>query len=385
MITIRIRAAAAATLFLVLLSLVSGLTAQEAALAVGPIDQKATRQTTALLANLKQIAPGQTLFGQQDALAYGVNWRDYYAWRSDVKDVSGMSPALFGWDISKLGQRDINIDTIPFVRMKEWMKEVYQRGGVNTVSWHADNFVTGGSSWDTEGRVVATILPGGKYHADYVAKLDLFADFVRDLRHGFLFRKDVPIIFRPFHEHSGNWFWWGKAHCTPEEYKALWHFTVKYLRDEKKLHNLLYAYSPDIVESREEYLERYPGDDYVDIIGIDNYQDFRAGGKIDDAIQRLRMIVEIADEKGKVAALTETGLEGVPEADWWTKKFLYALTSDPVASRIAWAMVWRNSTATHHYAPYPDQVSAADFKKFSAVPEILFLEELPKVYRRNRP
>lgn len=366
---------------LLLLFTMSQLPAQ----ASPPIDRRATKQTRALLANLQQIAPRQTLFGQQDALAYGVTWRDYHPWRSDVQDVSGMSPAVFGWDISKLGQRDINIDTIPFARMKGWMKEVFKRGGVNTISWHTDNFVTGGSSWDTEGRVVATILPEGRHHADYVAKLDLFADFIRELRSGFIFKKDVPVIFRPFHEHTGSWFWWGEAHCTTEEYLALWHFTVEYLRDEKGLHNLLYAYSPDIVGTREEYLERYPGDGYVDIIGIDNYQDFKVDGNIDDAVKRLRLIVEIADEKGKVAALTETGIEAIPEADWWTKKFLYALTSDPVASRIAWAMVWRNSRPTHHYGPYPGHVSAADFKNFSAVPEILFQEELPDMYRRNRP
>ena len=347
----------------------------------GPADPRATKETRALLANLKRLAPQYTLFGQQDALAYGVTWRDYSAWRSDVRDVSGKSPAVFGWDVGKLGQRDSNIDAVPFVRMQEWMQEVYRRGGVNTVSWHADNFVTGGDSWDTGGRVVATLLPGGTHHADYLTKLDLFADFVNDLRHGVLFKREVPIIFRPFHEHTGSWFWWGKAHCTTEEYIALWHFTVKYLRDVKKLHHLLYAYSPDSVDSPEKYLERYPGDDYVDIIGLDNYQDFKAGGKVNNAIKRLRMIVELAEARGKVAALTETGLEGVPEADWWTKKFLYTLTSDPVASRIAWAMVWRNSTVTHHYGPYPEHISAADFRKFSAAPEILFQEELPDLYR----
>lgn len=68
----------------------------------------------------------------------------------------------------------------------------------------------------------------------------------------------VPVLFRPFHEHTGNGFWWGKGNCTAEEYIALWRFTLEYLRDTKGVHNLLYVYSPDIVSSQDNYLEFWP-------------------------------------------------------------------------------------------------------------------------------
>ena len=350
-----------------------------------PIDAEATRQTRALLANLRDLSSDHILFGQEDALAYGVGWRGHHEWQSDIEEVCGMSPAIFGWDVSKLGTSHMNIDSVNFKHMQEWIRLVHRQGGINTISWHLDNPVTGGDSWDVGEKVVREILPGGTHHAAYLTKLDDFATFVRGVRRGFPFRRDVPILFRPFHEHSGSWFWWGKDHCTPEEYVALWHFTVQYLKEEKKLHNLLYVYSPDIVESKEEYMSRYPGDDYVDVFGTDNYHDFRNEGTVINVARRLRMVVEMADDHGKIAALTETGLESIPESDWWTQKLMKALTSDPVASRIAYAMVWRNRDKTHHYGPYPTHPSAGDFKQFCADDTILMREELPRrMYRRKK-
>ena len=78
----------------------------------------------------------------------------------------------------------------------------------------------------------------------------------------------IPVIFRPFHELNGSWFWWGGKNCTPEEIKQLYRFTVAYLRDQKNVHNLLYAYNTDRFTTKEDYLERYPGDEWVDITRI---------------------------------------------------------------------------------------------------------------------
>ncbi len=75
-----------------------------------------------------------------------------------------------------------------------------------------------------------------------------------------------------YHEHTGAWFWWGGSEqCTPEEYKQLWTMTVDHLRNKKNVHNLLYAYSPSETKDETEFLERYPGDEYVDIVGYDCY------------------------------------------------------------------------------------------------------------------
>lgn len=344
------------------------------------VDSKATKKTRALYENLKKLSKQQILFGQQDALAYGVHWKNWHKKRSDVKDVCGQHPAVFGWDMSKLGKYPHNIDSVDFDQMKAWMKEVYKMGGVNTVSWHFDNF-RGGTSWDVDTNVVASILPNGKNHLEYLHKLDLFAAFVKDLKVGFIFKQPIPIIFRPFHEHTGSWFWWGADHCSVEAYQELWRFTVEYLRDEKGLHQIIYAYSPDVFQDKSHYLERYPGDEFVDILGLDDYHDVGLGGKLEDLTNRLRMLVEIAESKNKIAALTETGFESIPDETWWTNKLLKALKADPVATRIAWVLVWRNARTDHHYGPFSGHLSAPDFIRFSQDSLLLFEKNIPKLYQ----
>lgn len=349
----------------------------------GPlVDPNAVPEVRALYYNLQQLSDRHTLFGHQDDLAYGVHW-EAEPGRSDVQEVCGSYPGVFGWDVSKLGKYSHNIDTVDFKKMQEWIIEAYKMGGVNTISWHLDNLTSGGDSWDTSESVVH-ILPGGKDHAAYRAKLDLFADFLKELKVGFLFKRPVPIIFRPFHEHTGGWFWWGSKSCTVEQYQELWRFTVEYLRDEKGVHNLLYAYSPDVFNDKAHYLERYPGDDYVDILGLDDYHDVGAHGDPAMLTQRLRMVVELAEEKGKVAALTETGYETIPKADWWTEVLLKHIEEDPVARRIAYMVLWRNDRPDHHYAPYPGHVSAADFVIFSQHPALSFTGDWKKIYKFSR-
>ncbi|WP_216650021.1 glycosyl hydrolase [Lewinella sp. W8] len=366
-------------LLLILLGLHLPLGAQ--LLPTSMVDPDATKATQSLYENLRALAPEKTLFGHQDAFAYGVEWKHWHRRRSDVQDVCGQHPAVFGWDVSKLGQRPYNIDTVDFRAMQGWIRQAYRMGGINTISWHLDNFL-GGDSWTTGTPTVAAILPGGTHHEQYRAKLDLFADFLRELKVGFPVQRPVPIIFRPFHEHTGNWFWWGKPHATAEQYKALWRFTVSYLRDEQQIHQLLYCYSPDVVKNEEEYLEYYPGDEYVDILGLDDYHDVGRWGRAKQLTKRLSMLVQLAEERGKVAALTETGYEAVPERKWWTDTLLRHLEASPEARRIAWVLLWRNARKDHHYGPYPGHPSAENFREFAGSENMLFLDELPNMYRR---
>jgi mannan endo-1,4-beta-mannosidase len=116
------------------------------------------------------------------------------------------------------------------------------------------------------------------------------------------------MIFRPYHEFDGDWFWWGKAHCTIEEFKLLWRFTVSYLRDSLDVHNFIYAFSPDCKFNNEaEYLERYPGDEWVDMVGVDDYADFGRDGRynLERGIKLLKIVSDYAQQTGKLAAFTK--------------------------------------------------------------------------------
>lgn len=342
-------------------------------------DPAATAETQALYRNLHKLAQESVLFGHQDTLAYGVGWKgDPNKLDSDVYRVCGKFPAIFGWDIGHIGTPR-NIDGVPFESMKGWIKKGYEKGGISTVSWHAQIPGTTQSAW-TQQKVVSRLLPGGDMHETYRATLDQVAAFFADLKgpRGEL----IPIIFRPFHEHTGGWFWWGNKWCTPEEYKQLWHFTIDYLRKTKGLHNIITVYSPDRFKSREEYLERYPGDDYIDILGHDNYGAFRSAQTKDEARQALETVVALAEEHHKIAALTETGVGQNPaNATWWTDVLLANIKSSPATKKIAWVLVWRNADRRQNYAAFPESPTAENFKAFERDPVTIFLEDLPPMYK----
>ena len=339
-------------------------------------DANATYETKALFHNLRTNSSKGILFGQQDATAYGVGWKDEDL-KSDVNEVCGSFPAVYGWDVSGIGG-EYNIDSVRFDRIKFWIKSAFERGGVNTVSWHLQNPATDSSCWDTT-MAVRHILPGGKFHNKYNRQLDLLVDFFSQLKskNG----KLIPVVFRPFHEANGHWFWWGSGSCTDVEYIQLFRYTVSYLRDVKGVHNLLYAYSPDIFKTKENYLKRFPGEEYVDVLGFDNYFDFKTKDKVQEGIDQLRIVVELAKSMKKVSALTETGLNAQTDSTWWTKNLLYPIVNDSVAKNIAWILVWRNADPKHFFVPYPGQSAVQDFIKFENDPFTIFERDLPKMYQ----
>lgn len=341
----------------------------------GTADPEVTPETAALFHNLRKYQDEAMMFGHQDDLAYGMGWwaKEF---ESDVHLVTGKFPAVFGWDAGEIG-RERNIDSILFQDMQRWMIMAYERGGINTLSWHQDNPVTGGDSWDQTPAVHA-IIPGGELHAQFRKTLDDLAGFLAGLKtaDGTM----VPVIFRPWHEHTGDWFWWGAGNCTVEDYVALYRFTVEYLRDEKGIHHLLYAYSPDRFGDMEEYMERWPGDDYVDMLGYDDYHSFTLEETVAQGVRSLRKIAAVAEEKGKPFALTETGLERIPNPAWWNEHVLGPIKSDTLARKLSYMLVWRNGRPDHYYAPFPGQVSADAFREFEADPFTWFLGDLPPMY-----
>ena len=345
----------------------------------GPADKSATPETVNMLAGLKHAAGEGIMFGHQDDLSYGIGWV-YPGGESDVKRVTGDYPGVCGMDLGDIEHRAaVNLDSVPFADMKTFVDQIWKRGGVVTFSWHVDNLLTGGNSWDVSSdRAVASVLPGGEKNQEFIAWLDNLSEFLASLvdENGVA----IPVIFRPWHEHTGSWFWWGQKLCTTEDFVALWRFTFDYLCGEKNLHNLLFAYSSGgDIENMEQYLERYPGDDYVDIVGFDYYQMPDAGNQsfTRNVNRVLGIVTEAAKQHGKLAALTEAGYEGIPDSTWWTEAFWPAIRDH----RISYALVWRNAhnKPGHFYAPYPGHVSEQDFIAFYNLPETLFQSDVTEL------
>ena len=343
-----------------------------------PIDKKATKETANLYRNLKKTIQKGILFGHQDDLAYGVHWK-YEKDRSDIKDVTGDYPAVYGWELGRIEiDQAVNLDSVPFDRMKQFIRDAYARGGVITISWHLNNPLTGKSAWDPAPGTVSSILPGGQKHELYKTWLDKLAAFFADLKG----KKGefIPVIFRPFHELNGSWFWWGKNHCTPDELKQLYRFTVSYLRDEKNIHQLLYAFNTDRFQSKTEYLERYPGNEWVDIIGFDIYQRGNDHARFTNDINGMLTTLEsVATENNKIPALTEFGYNSLPYADWWTTAFWKGIEKHHISFVLAWRNAGKkNDGSNEFYVPYKEQLSANDFIKFYKLERTLFEKEAMK-------
>jgi mannan endo-1,4-beta-mannosidase len=160
----------------------------------------------------------------------------------------------------------------------------------------------------------------------------------------------------------------------------LWVMTATYLRDAKNVHNLLYAYSSSNVESEAHYLERYPGDEYVDVLGFDHYLKGRTTENVaqykTDFERNLRIVTAYAEISGKLPIVGETGEESVWDTTYFTG-ILYPILQQ---YRPAWVLFWRNAwepdKPNHHYLPYPGHPAEADFKAFTETPLILMNQDI---------
>ncbi len=347
------------------------------------IDANATAETKALQKNLYKLSDDHILFGHQHATEYGHGWYGDSN-RSDVKSVTGSHPAVVGIDFSGLSGKPEKDVEIYLQHIQKIIADTYNRGGVITTAWHFSNPVSeGGFYWkDSISKpAVKYIIPGGEAHEQYkkILKAIALAANVKGAD-----GKLVPMIFRPYHEFDGDWFWWGKPYCTTDEFKMLWQFTVSYLRDSLGVHNFIYAFSPDnrfLTEAT--YLKRYPGDKWVDMLGVDNYGDFGRDGRysLDTGYLKLKIVSDYAKKKGKLSAFTETGLESIPNTTWWTETLLKTLQRSNL--KLSYVLVWRNDaqSPTHFYAPFPGQVSEKDFIKFYNSSYTLFENDLKNIYK----
>ena len=362
-------------LFAIILLCLSGFSKKQPV----PSDKKATKETVSLFQSLLRLQKIGIMYGHQDDLMYGYSWW-YEQDRSDTKDFTGDYTAVAGFELGgiEIGNAR-SLDSVSFLQMAEQIKAHYKRQGVVTISWHPFNPLTmqipevksrrqGGTAWDVSSKeVVASILPNGINHKLFNTWLERLSTFFSGLQdeNG----KPIPFIFRPYHEHSGSFFWWGTGLCTDEQYSSLWRYTVEFLKN-KGLHNILYAYNTDRVTSLEQYLKGYPGDDIIDMLSLDMYdRGERFNAELDNA---LKFVTETAIARKKLTALSETG-ERRGMADWWSKVLL------PIVSKyqVGYVLTWRHT----YNLKFPDMPNTRkafpeDFINFYNSPRSLFLKEI---------
>ena len=155
------------------------------------------------------------MFGQQNCGHIGVSINATDGTESDCKNLTGSHPAVAGIDtLSFLGYEGKMTDLVTVV------KNLRRQGLIITLSSHMPNFTLGGDEFYdyspnyTDGDCGRRIMPGGDLNAKYRRFLDMIAEFASlciDVE-----GEKIPMIFRPFHECNGDWFWWGKSFMTDE-------------------------------------------------------------------------------------------------------------------------------------------------------------------------
>ena len=335
-----------------------------------PVESEKT-QAQQLMERLDTLRQKGYMFGHQDDPFYGLTW-EYQKDSSDVKNVCGDYPAVMGFELGGIEMGDAkNLDSVPFTKISEELIKHYERGGIVTISWHPRNPLTGGTAWDvSDSTVVKSIIEGGTKYDLFQTWMQRLSDFLATLKTAD--GQKIPVIFRPWHENTGSWFWWGEKLCTAEEYNALWNLLQDKL-DADGFDNLLWAYSPGMAGdlTTEKYLERYPGDERISLVGIDGYQWGTKEDFVSELDQNLAMLCQFAKDHGKVAALTECGLKNLTDSTWWTSTLTPVLDKYP----ISYFLVWRNYKE-EWFGPSPAQPDAPYFRQLYDKKNTLFLKEI---------
>ena len=329
-----------------------------------------------LIKRLIKIQKRGVMIGHQDDPVYGRTWK-WERNRSDVRDLVGVYPAVMGFDLGWIERlSDVNLDKVPFSRIREEIILQYERGGIVTLSWHPTNPITGQSAWGTTPGALRQILPGGAEHSKFCGWLQQVAAFLNSLKSPKT-GKPIPVIFRPWHEMNGDWFWWGAKNNSPEEFKQLYIMTHDLLTKQYGCHHLVWAYSPNAVsgDTEERYMAYYPGDSYVDLLGIDLYDFDHNNARYQQQLrEELHLITQIGDEREKLTALTETGAQTLPDKEWFTKVFWPVAENFPIAYVLFWRNAW--DAPKELYMSSKGHPTEQDFKLFYEQKCTLFVNNI---------
>jgi hypothetical protein len=211
-----------------------------------PVDPQATPQARRLLCYIYSQYGNHILSGQQEST--WVSGPDYEM--NYIRGITGKLPAIRGLDMG---------DSPNFAsRAIAW----WNAGGIPMVGYHmgAPGHQDGHSGSLQTANINQVLMPGTSLNAIFMQRLDAAAAQLQQAQ-----AANVPIIWRPFHEAGGTWFWWSKEGGA--QYNRLWRFMFDYYTRVKGLHNLIWMHpyngSPQA--------SFYPGRQYVDIGGADTY------------------------------------------------------------------------------------------------------------------
>ncbi len=293
---------------------------------------KASEQTQSLYRFLCDTYGNYVISGQQES-----TWMGSENYEFDIiKNASGRYPALRGLDY--MGDDFSGCNR----RAESW----YRQGGIVTICWHCGSDFKGShtESMNTDLNWDKALTEGTAEYQALIAGMDKGAKALKELRDA-----GVPVIWRPFHEFDGKWFWWGKGGA--ENFKKLWRIMYDRYTNEWGLDNLIWnlGYCGDVNSGW------YPGDQYVDIIGADTYVNHS-----DSLVSLYNKTAQVAK---KPVCLHENG--PVPDPEKMKKD----------GAKWLWFMTWHTSFIDSN------EINTRDYlKRVYNSDYMLTLDELPDIY-----
>jgi mannan endo-1,4-beta-mannosidase len=225
-----------------------------------PANGKASAQARKVLDffhSLEGKKEKRILTGQFSDFGHGANLKIMAA----IHDQTGHWPAIVGVDYADFGRGGLT-----FKEPNQTAIDYWRQGGLVTISAHLYNPANpkGGGLRDKGVNIADLLESGSDTHMRWMKELDLLADGLLELKNA-----GVVVLWRPFHEMNGGWFWWGAQ--NPDAFIKVWRHMFDYFSNTKGLDNLLWVYGPNHGSNTAKF---YAGDAFVDIVGLDAYTDF---------------------------------------------------------------------------------------------------------------
>jgi mannan endo-1,4-beta-mannosidase len=288
---------------------------------IKPVNENASPEVRKLLQFLYEVDDEHTLAGQHN---YN-HEMNRYTWKA--QEIGGRLPAIWGTDFIWNGDQDRG------QKIVEEAINKHKSGVIITLMWHAGRPTDDppfrwsesiqGELSEEEWREVTT--PGTPLHARWRDQVDQVAFYLKQLGDA-----NVPVLWRPYHEMNGVWFWWGDKKGE-EGFVKLWKLIFDRFVNFHQLNNLIWVWNAnaprDIPHDEAfSYKDYYPGHEYVDVLATDVYN-------FDYEQKDYEELLTLAD--GKLIALGEVGELPKPEI----------LAAQP---KWAWFMVWASWLETHN-------------------------------------
>lgn len=321
------------------------------------VNKNSTANTKKLYSFLKDSYGKYVITGQQ--CDGGINGNEFKA----IKNLTGDYPALLGLDMMDYTPSRTALGASSSAVEKAI--EFANKGGIVTFCWHWNapteylnstanssdgwwgGFYTQSSKFD-----IAKVMNGQDAKGKKLLDRDI-KEIAKQLKR--LEKAGVPVIWRPLHEGSGGWFWWGAK--GSDAYKKLWKYLYKELTNTYGCNNLIWVYNGQSAD-------RYPGDEYVDIVGEDIYP----GNHVyDPQVSRFKQAINYGS-KTKITALTENGC-------------IFDIDSAVSINALwSWFMTWGGEFTVNGSNYSEKYTEKSVIKKMYASKYSLTLGSLPKIY-----